>query len=355
MAAVMIATLTPASLVIAVAVAACGRGAAPQPSRVAPSVERPSAEPSVEPPAGSAGVDDAGTCPPDEPAPTSQRPAREGPFVDVLPREQVPLTRSLPDRDVPFDGIVCQAGQEVWRDAEGRVRVCTVARAVSVSGIDIPAHAYSHFFADGRPFQTRLAHPQVLHTSNGTSVSCAADFVVLSKVGALEDCQLAATATYGSVTARAGESVAFHPEGELAAAVIDQPFVVGALGVTFPAGTRLRFYQNGALAGGEADEPIELAGYALRWEFSLHDNRRLAFFTLDAARTIQGNAFEPWTKVALRPDGSLRYAQYEVDSGFMPHGERWTDTAYVRYDCHGAVTSRNVEHWQAEHPPPRRP
>ena len=177
---------------------------------------------------------------------------------------------------------------------------------------------------------------------------------MLSKTGALEHCTPARNTTIGKITCRGGESVAFHPGGQLALAVVDQPFTLGD--TELPAGTHLYFFASGALAGGWVREPARLRGVLLRWEFALHENGALRAVSLAEPRTIQGQSLPERAKVELRKDGSLKYAEFEVDQGFMPHGEMWTDTKHVRYDCASKVLSEYVEHYQAEfapHPPKR--
>jgi len=279
-----------------------------------------------------------------------ERPAGDRPFVEFLPEKEVALTRSKPTTPVRFGKVVCEANEEVWRDADGRVRVCTIATRTTVEGVDIAAGAYTHFHASGRAYQTHLARPQTLKTAKGQPIPCGKSLVVLTEAGALEHCQLAKPVTLGAIACRKGESVAFHPGGELAMAVIDSPYTT--LGTEFPAGTRLSFHPTGALAGGWIHDPLRVDGVLVRWDFAVYPSGKLHAFELAEKRTIQNHELPRRAKVELREDGSLRRAEYEVDSGFMPHGEMWTDTKYVRFDCYGAVVGEHVEHWQADRPPP---
>ena len=303
--------------------------------------------------AAAAGSDVNALCPGEEPEPAPQeRPVRPRPFVDVIPREDVELTPEKPARDVAFGSAVCKAGQEVWRDQGGRIRTCTIARRVTLFGIDIAAGAYSHFWEDGRPYQTHIARPMELVTAAGEKVQCKADFVLLSKAGALEHCTLARSTTIGKVACRGGESVAFHPGGQLSIAVIDQPLVVS--GTELHEGTLLYWFESGAPAGGVLGAPTRIGGTRISSEFGLHESGALRAIHLAEARTIHGQKLPERAIVELRKDGSLQYAEFEVDRGFMPHGEMWTDTKHVRYDCASKVSTEHTSHYQAEfapHPP----
>jgi hypothetical protein len=238
------------------------------------------------------------------------------------------------------------ADREVWFDDTDRMRVCTVAKAVRVHDVPVAAEAYTHFHPDGRPDQTTLSRPMTLTTANGLKVSCAADFVSLSATGMLEHCKLAGATRIADVPCRGGESVAFHPTGELHGATVDVAHQT-PLG-TVPAGTSLQWYPTGTLKGGWLSEPAPLGGHAAQYEFAVHENGALAAFELAEPATVQGYAFERWAELKLRPDGTLQAATFEVDSGFMPHGERWEDNKSVRYRCDGTVLDEHVDHWQAE-------
>ncbi len=259
--------------------------------------------------------------------------------------KRTPLKRTVPSQNKRIGNVVCRAHREVWFDDTGRMRVCTVANPVTIDGIDIAADAYTHFHPNGRPHQTRLARPQLLATAAGTAIPCAAAAVVLSKAGSLEHCQLAKPITIGKVTCRGGQNVAFHPGGQLRGATVGHPY--RGLSTTFPAGTRLHWHAGGALAGGWLGRPMKIRGHSIRYEFGVHPNGRLARFDLAAAETIQGHTFPERATIRLRSNGTLASAEYESDSGFMPHGEPWTDTKHLRFDCAGKLVSEHVEHYQA--------
>lgn len=291
------------------------------------------------------------------PAPTStdgvdMQPRADGSCVDDggdvgkgAARKKEQLKRTVPDRDQRFGPILCMADREVWFDDAGRMRVCTVARQVSLAGVVIENGAYTHFFPSGNPEQTTLARAQSLETAAGLTVPCAADFVALSDAGAVEHCKLEQPMTIRGAACRVGESVAFHPGGQLWGATIDQPYQ--ALSVSFPAGTRLRWHPDGSLAGGRLSDPLRVLGHAIRYEFAVHPNGKLAEFTLAAAETIGSYRFPERATIRLRSDGTLQSAEYESDHGFLPHGEPWTDTTHMRFDCAGRLKGSHVEHYQA--------
>ncbi len=255
------------------------------------------------------------------------------------------LTRTVPAQNIGFGAVVCKAGRELWRDDAGRIRVCTVAKRVTTGGIDIGPNAYSHFYADGRPFQTSLARPQRLRTAAGATIPCGADHVVLSETGSLEHCKLDKPTTVSGIACRAGESISFFSTGQLRGATMDRPFQ--ALSATFPAGTSLHFHPDGSLAGGWLGKPLRVGKYALRLEFKVHPQGSLSQFDLAEPQTISGHRFVEFSSIGLRPDGTLRSARFVSDRGSMPHGELWTDTTYQRFDCHEKLSSSRVEHYQA--------
>lgn len=240
--------------------------------------------------------------------------------------------------------------REIWLDAEGRLRVCTIAEPVTLHGISVDREAYTWFHPDGAPEQTTLAHVQELPTAAGSAIPCGPGHVSLSSTQRVEHCVLARSLELGGVRLRRDESVAFHPSGELAAGVVDRDTPTPL--ATFPAGSRLRWYPSGALAGGWLPEPLAMGGREIRWEFAVHDNGALATFSLVAPERIQGHDFPAHATIHLRDDGSLFRAEYVSDSGFMPHGEPWSDTRTLRFDCEGTIVQEHEEHFQADSPPP---
>src|SRR5262249_6433955 len=109
----------------------------------------------------------AQSCSEDPPDPDAKPPPRDEGYTHVVP-----------DHDVAIGRVVGRAGAGVWRDPEGRLRVCTVARRVALDGVEVAAGAYTLFHESGRPYQTTLARHQALTTAVGLVVPCV-DFVVL--------------------------------------------------------------------------------------------------------------------------------------------------------------------------------
>ena len=214
----------------------------------------------------------------------------------------------------------------------------------------MPAGAYSHFHADGRPYQTELARPHDLVTAAGRTIPCAAEHVVLSEAGHLLSCRLAQPIAIAGIGLQADHGVSFYPGGQLQAGTISRP--LAALSALFPAGTSLSWHVDGALAGGWLRTAMEVAGFLIQYDFAVHPTGRLSRFQLSRERTISGHRFPAGSELWLRSDGSLLRAQYDADSGFLPHGEEWRDIRYLRFDCAGRVTDSRVEHWQDSIPEP---
>lgn len=285
-----------------------------------------------------------------EPKPSSsQQDSRPRPFVQVIPEEDVPMTPTISNRDVSFGKAWCKAGREVWRDQQGRIRVCTIRDAVTLFGLPIARDAYTHFHEDGRPYQTELGREIELENAKKEHIPCSAKLAVFSPTGAIEFCTLAKTMRFNNIQFRKGESISFHSGGELAGGMIDLPWK--DLGIEFPAATRMSWFPDGKLHGGWLAEPMRIQKILIRWDFTLHPNGRLHTFELAEPRTFQGQTFAERTKIKLRADSSLEYAEFIVAHGFLPHGEMWQNTKFVNYDCRGHVSSEEVKHWQAAHPP----
>ncbi|MFT3770343.1 MAG: hypothetical protein QM820_33365 [Minicystis sp.] len=248
----------------------------------APAVSTPSLRPTssaAAPPADE-------PCPPDPPEP--DRAARNRGF-----------SHTVPDKPLTVGRITCKAGDGVWRDAEGRVRACTIGPRTTLDGVDIAAGAYTLFHDNGRAEQTHIAHAMSLRTGAGVAIPCGVDLVVLSPSGALEGCKLDKPMTFDGVACRAGESVHFHPSGKLLAAVIDGP--MKALSTTFPAGTGMSWHENGTIARAWLAEPLLIEGYLVRYEIEAHPNGRLAMIELEEPRTIAGHEFPERSKNLVSP------------------------------------------------------
>ena len=181
------------------------------------------------------------------------------------------------------------------------------------------------------------------------TIPCAADFIALTDAGQVELCKLAQPMTLAGVPCRGGENVAFNANGSLGGATLNRPY--RALSVWFLAGTRLEWHPDGSVAGGWLRDAMGVLNHSIRYEFAVHPNGKLAKFDLAEPETIQAYSFPERATIWLRSDGSLQCAEYESDSGFMPHGEPWTDTTHLRFDCAGRIASKHVEHYQAPHAP----
>ncbi|MDC0741369.1 hypothetical protein [Polyangium mundeleinium] len=319
--------------VLAVSLLTC---AAPEPAPVIPVLPSVPSTPGAVPPRPN------GACPPDSPDKYEE-------LLAAMRREEATHTHVVPEHDTRFGAVVCKAKQGVWRDPTGQVRACTVARPVTVSGIDIGADAYTLFHANGHPWQTHVAHPITWKTAAGVVVPCAADLVVFSKTGALEHCKLHRPMVLDGVACRAGESVAFHPGGRLWAATIDAPVL--ALGITFPEGKRLSWHEDGSFAGAYVTEPWEIQGFVVRSDVKVHPNGKLAEIVLAQPRDLAGQSFPAGAKLRFRADGTLQRADYVSKRGFMIHGEPWSDTVHLTFDCHEKVVESHTEHFQADHAP----
>ena len=259
------------------------------------------------------------------------------------------MTATTPTKPVPFGEVTCMAGREVWRDAEGRIRVCTIAKPVHLFGVDLAGENYTWFHDDGRPQQTTLARPQTLVTGGGTKVDCKAEHLVLDAAGHLESCTLAKTTKYERASCRGGESIGFASTGELTGCVVDNG--THGLDIVFPAGTRMFWHVQGGVAQAWLDKPLEIAGWRVQYQVHAYASGKLAQIELAEPRTVAGIAVPQRGKVWLREDGSTFRIEYVADEGFMVHGEPWSDTRTITFDCAGQIVSDTTEHYQAQDSP----
>lgn len=277
---------------------------------------------------------------------------RDDAFCEVTPCLNGPITRRTLKRDEKLGRLWCKRGQDAGVDGKGRLAFCTTARAQTIDGLKLAAGAYTLVHPNGRVYQTHLRAAQTFTLADGSTVTCAADLVALTPAGVLTFCELkTARPVAPGVTARAGESLALHPNGRVFGATLDGPATIA--GLALPAGTQVTWDDGGVMSGGSLAAPMTIQGLGARGDFALHASGRLRAVVLADDATVQGHAFPAFAKLELREDGSLAAAEYVEDRGFMIHGEMWTDTAHVTYDAAGQETSHTVEHWQAEEPPPR--
>ena len=251
-----------------------------------------------------------------------------------------------PGSDVPFGQARCRGDREVWRDDKGRIRVCTLRSPVTIAGFSLAGDNYTWFHDNGVPEQTTLAKGAAIPTPAGVSVACAAGFASIDRDGRLEGCVLARGARFGEVAARAGGDVSFHSDGALQGAVLDLP--ISVLGISIPPGTRARFHPSGRVAELQLDNPVAMAGYVVRSTVAFHESGGLSSFTLAEPHRIGTLELEAFAQVWLYEDGRPWHVELVSDRGFMVHGEPWTDTRKVTFDCSGSVTRDVTEHYQSD-------
>lgn len=278
---------------------------------------------------------------------------KSAPFVDTRgrPPDSEAMTATKPGRDVPFQGASCRGDRDVWRDAKDRIRVCTLRDSANVAGFALAGDNYTLFHDNGVPYQTTLAKGVPISTPSGRAVDCTAGFAVITRDRQLEGCVLARGARFGDFAARGGSDVSFHPDGSLAAAVLDLPVTV--LGVSLPPGTRARFYPSGRVSEIQLDNPVEIAGYVVQSTVSLYESGGLASFTLAESHRVATLALEAFAQVWLYEDGRPWHVELVSARGFMVHGEPWTDTRKVTFDCSGQVTGDETSHYQSAARPPK--
>ncbi|MFO0550096.1 MAG: hypothetical protein U0271_16995 [Polyangiaceae bacterium] len=288
------------------------------------------------------------------PHPTSARAAcKSAEFVDTRgkPPASDPMTPTTPGRDVKFGDATCRGDREVWRDAEQRLRVCTLRSPATIAGFPLAGDNYTLFHDNGVPEQTTLAKALTAPNKAGVSIDCAAGFAVIDRDRNIEGCVLAHGARFGEIAARGGGDVFFHPDGSLWAAVIDLPITV--LGHQLVPGARVSFHPSGRVAEAHLDDPATIAGFPILGSFTVHESGGLASFTLAEAHRVGRLDLEAFAEVWLYEDGSPWHVEFVTDSGFMVHGEPWTDTRKMTFDCDGHTTHDETEHYQSTARPPR--
>jgi hypothetical protein len=271
-------------------------------------------------------------------------PARTTAFCELTPCLQGPFKRRTLTKHERHAGVTCKKGQDLGVDRKQRIAFCTTAHKVKVGGLPVAAGAYTLFHPGGTIYQTHLSGRHVATLADGTTVTCGKGLIALTDTGALRYCTLAG-ARSDVPAPRIGEGIAFHPDGKRASYTIDKAATIA--GLALPAGTHVGWSAKGALVGGTLSGPITVGALTINYAFSLHANGALEAVTLVAAATIQGHEFPAFAKLELRADGTLVRAEYVEDSGFMVHGEPWTDTRRSSYDKDGKITSTSLEHYQA--------
>jgi hypothetical protein len=262
-----------------------------------------------------------------------------------------PTTRRVLDHEELHAGVLCKPGADLAVDAKQRLVLCTTSRPLDLGGLPIAAGAYTIFHTNGRIYQTTTRALMSRTLANGLSVACMAGAVVLNVDGMLEDCTLARPLAV-TPRPRVGDGIAFHRDGHVAGMTLDETFKTP--GITWPAGTVMMWTPTGVPKGGSLHDPIQIGAVSVVGEFTLHPNGKLRALVLAAPATIAGHKFAERAKLELRADGTLERAEFVSASGFMIHGEQWTDTTHQTFDAKGAITSSTVTHFQSDIRPPSR-
>jgi hypothetical protein len=279
------------------------------------------------------------------PASAAAPPCVSAPFPGPAPRERETMRVVPSPRPQKLGPVVCRTDREVWRDEQDRLRVCTIARPVTTFGLELAGDNYTHFRADGRPYQTTLAREQTIATAGGVAIPCAADHLVLLPDGALEHCELARAQTFERAKCGPG-SIGFREDGELWHCVLAEP--LDALDVTFPAGTRVSWHEGGAFASASIAEQMHVRGWLVRSEVEVHPTGGLAKITLAEPRRLGAIDVPAFAHVWFYPNGKPWHVEFTADMGTMIHGELWTDTRRVTWDCAENVTFDDTEHYQSD-------
>jgi hypothetical protein len=96
---------------------------------------------------------------------------------------------------------------------------------------------------------------------------------------------------------------------------------------------------------------LEIQGFVVRFEVKVHPNGKLAEINLAEPRDLAGQSLPAGAKLRFRADGTLQRADYVSKRGFMIHGEPWSDTVHLTFDCHEKLVESHTEHFQADHAP----
>ncbi|NUO47608.1 MAG: hypothetical protein HOV80_02000 [Polyangiaceae bacterium] len=270
------------------------------------------------------------------------------PFPDRFkPPADDPMTMTIPNAPVTHGAATCRGDREVWRDEAGRIRVCTLASAATVEGVAIAADAYTHFHANGVPYQTTIASDRSFKSGSDVEIPCkGGELVVLSDKGALDFCTLGKPMVLDGTSCAPGQSVALRPNGRLHGCTLAE--AISGMGIEIHAGVRVSFHPSGALASAFRPEQTIVHGYRVQYEVEIHENGELAHITLLEPRTIAAIELPERAEVWMRPDKSVWHIEYVADDGFMPHGEMWTDTRKVTFDCEQRIVADVTDHWMAE-------
>jgi hypothetical protein len=267
-------------------------------------------------------------------------------FCEVTPCLPGRAHRRMLAHDEKIAGVVCKHGSEVGTDDNGKLMYCTTAAAQTLDGLPVAGDAYSLFHPSGRVYQTHLAKPHEFALADATTMGCAADVVAIAPDGTLAWCVLRGTRG----NARSGKGIALFPSGKVKAETLDVATAFGRLNV--PAGTGVWWDDAGIARGGTLAVAIAIGALKIRGDFTLHDSGAVHELELAEAARVHSHDFPVEAHLELRPDGTLAAARWVSASGFMIHGEPWTDTTSATYDAAGRTTSSMTDHWQSDVRPP---
>jgi hypothetical protein len=96
---------------------------------------------------------------------------------------------------------------------------------------------------------------------------------------------------------------------------------------------------------------LEIQGFVVLFEVKVHPSGKLAEINLAEPRDLAGQSLPAGAKLRFRADGTLQRADYVSKRGFMIHGEPWSDTVHLTFDCHEKLVESHTEHFQADHAP----
>jgi hypothetical protein len=276
------------------------------------------------------------------------------PFPDRFkPPESEPMTMTVPKQPVKHGAATCRGDREVWRDEAGRIRVCTLAGAATVQGVAIAADAYTHFHANGAAYQTTIPSDRAFKSASDVEVPCkGGGHLVLFEQGTLSSCTLGKQMVLDGTSCAPDQTVTLRPNGRLHGCTLAEG--ITAVGVQLRAGIHVGFHPDGSFASAYLPEQMIVRGYRVQYELEVHENGELAHITLLEPRTVAAIDLPERAEVWMRADKSVWYIEYVADRGFMPHGEMWTDTRKITFDCEQRIVADVTDHWMAEKPPRRR-
>ncbi len=273
----------------------------------------------------------------------------DGAFCQVTPCLDGPVARRMLAKDELIGQLWCAKGSEAGVDAKGRLQFCTTARALDVDGLRVAKGAYTLVHPNGHIYQTTLRDARAFTLADKSTVRCGADLIAMADDGHLQYCKLAAART-GTPRARVGVGISFFADGRVRTMTLDEPLQFASLAL--PAGAFVAWDAKGQPSSGTLTKTLVVGALPLAGEFTLYPSGKPHFVELGEPAKLAGTAFPSRAKLELREDGSLARAEYVSASGFMIHGEEWTDTTTTSFDVAGKVTATSTRHYQSDVRPP---